>query len=259
MKKEKYDKSTYFNRFIDLIDEYKSIVKLNIEDKEEKKSLFKFKKDNEEVNNEVNTDLLITNFKTSIELSHYLNNKYSNNIVEFIEDYVQFLLYVEKCYFYENTDEQPIYCEMTKDSSTLYIVPLEENIKIKVEIEESVIDNISDDKENSLFDFLNDIEEDNTKLKFLNITIIRKYGKEIINEFRIVNGEIINLGASDAVLFNNTMSIIKQITFNTLVDILDNVVGKFLIDRCNDIKVKDLVNNQSTMIKVRNSMELNNE
>lgn len=182
-------------------------------------------------------DSLLDIFKKryKLENSSEINNKFEsmkNNILscsnsDFIEqvlkDFAKFIRYTEKCFMYRNDESAILYSEEIKNIINLYYK--RDDYKVKISFEQSEIPNIK--KTNLLESFITGNQLINNNLEFINIEIVREYGKRMTNVFKFVSGENPKFNdSSDKILFDRFR---KDIT-DSIFFVFDNILNSFIYD-----------------------------
>lgn len=138
----------------------------------------------------------ITNFEDNIEESF-----------ELINSYIHYLRFVEKCFIYENSDQQNVYSEIIDDKEIIYFIF--NGFKVKIEFEVTKIPDIIKGSKG------------NEPLKFVNMEIVRNFGKQMRNEFKFILKDNIELELeSDEILFINMLSYMMEYIKDSFISIL---------------------------------------
>lgn len=168
-----------------------------------------------------------------------------------VKEFIQFIRYSEKCFMFRNESsidrenrEYAVYVE--NEENTLYIRDFTDDIKIKISFTESLINDIViDTTSNSLADY---VESGKTPKKqitveFIDITIVREYGKQLANQFRFMSSENPKYNdESDKILMDITRSLISKYLKLTLYDIFDNYIRKFAGFADDKLKLENVIN-----------------
>lgn len=150
-----------------------------------------------------------------------------------IEKYIFFIRFAEKCFMYQNSDNNNIYAEITKDGEKKIFYYKNKKYKVKVTFENTKIKNPA--AGNLALSMI--YGEESAVLKFTTIDIAREYGKMMTNTFRFITGEDIELEKSDEILINN---VIREITRDILVSYEEIVKSCITFYTGIDIKNLDL-------------------
>jgi hypothetical protein len=168
-----------------------------------------------------------------------------------VKEFIQFIRYSEKCFMFRNESsidrenrEYAVYVE--NEENTLYIRDFTDDIKIKISFTESLVNDIViDTTSNSLADY---VESGKTPKKqitveFIDITIVREYGKQLANQFRFMSSENPKYNdESDKILMDITRSLISKYLKLTLYDIFDNYIRKFAGFEDDRMKLEHAIN-----------------
>ena len=228
MNDNKYIK--HFNTCFDILRgngriEYLTPVKSVQEEPKEKKSFFGFsKKKVEEPVKESqefssSKDELSSKFKE--EMDQFLKEEFEphphstnpdKNIVRTFEqmwDFAQFVRYAEKTIFYQNVPEHSFYVDspLDADEERMFAITTRKEITIVFKLK-----------------WVYDTTQKQT-LKVINIKVTRDFGKNMINEYTIVNGEVKLKDDSDYTLIAVINDLLYDHTLNTyrciMYDLLD--------------------------------------
>lgn len=164
------------------------------------------------------------NFKT-LYCMNYTNPSLSNvEWISKVREFANFIRLVEKCYMYNNSEENQVYVDVDKKTSTtsLYIIPSNLDIKIRYSFQETVID--TPNKPSQLMNFINDEKDEDQKITLVQIDILREFGKQMKNEFKFICGSDIPFNDdTDRILFRSIRSITSELIKYCIRDIFNNI------------------------------------
>lgn len=164
---------------------------------------------------EIGLKKLYDSVKNNIQTSIIYNNLLTE--LEFVEMFVYFLRFAEKCFMYTNSDIKRIYSEIDTNSKKSILYYKTQNYKVKISFEESKIKS----PQISNFPF-NLLEEEPNNIVFINIEIARLFGKQMQNTFKFIFGENIKFNdSSDRTLLEFVMKDILE----EICKVLDEVVN----------------------------------
>lgn len=164
---------------------------------------------------------LYTNITTFI---NEIKEKSENDLVYWfnsISNFSSFLRFAEKCYMYKNSEDNNVYTDIDKngDKQNLYIIY--NDYKIKITFTKTKIPNIN---KSSLLD-LNE-----NKVIFIDIEIVRTFGKRMNNVFKFIIGEEPKFNdISDELLFYKFKNDINSIIVDTYSNILQSILYNMVI------------------------------
>lgn len=181
-------------------------------------SYLKLSKKYKKVINEDYCGLIKTLYYTKIKESLSDNN--IANTLDNVKNFGYYIRYAEKCYMYQNADTSEIFSETVKNKPDDIIVYFKwKDYKVKISFESTKIPNIAN------------IIDDSENISFVNIEIVRNFGKQMCNTFRFVPGEEStlknNLITSDDVLLYKVCNDINRSISNTYDKILDSIIPNF--------------------------------
>lgn len=156
-------------------------------------------------------------YKIYTEIVESLSDNNIANTLENVKNFGYYIRYAEKCYMYQNADTSKIFSETVKSKPDDIIVYFKwKDYKVKISFESTNIPNIVDDSEN---------------ISFVNIEIVRNFGKQMCNTFRFIPGEEDtlknNLITSDDILLYKVCNDINTSILNTYNMILNSIIPNF--------------------------------
>lgn len=141
----------------------------------------------------------------------------------FLYDFAHFIRFAEKCFMYPNTDSSYIFSENIKNKKDDIIIYIKKNdYKVKVSFEKSKIPDISPSSDYLLTGF--QCED----LYFINVEIVRNFGKQMCNTFKFVSNENPKFNdISDELLFKNFKRNISKEIMYTYDKILNSIIPNY--------------------------------
>lgn len=145
--------------------------------------------------------------------------------LETLYNFCTFIRTAEKCFMYENCEDNNIYVEFLKDDTIKNIFFKDSDFKCKVSFEATKIPTDISGLMGIIFN------EDSPTLTFINFEIVREFGKQMCNKFRFVSGEYPKFNdKSDEVLFSMQKQRLSIMMENTYDDILSNILNSYVPD-----------------------------
>ena len=180
-------------------------------------------------------DYKIDSFNGYISRAWNYDLAFADWILE-VKKFIDFIRYSEKCFMYKNESSidreargSIVYVE--DKENTLYIRDFLNDIKIKVSFVESMVnDIIIDTTSNSLADYVESGKTPKRQItvEFIDITLVREFGKELTNQFRFMISENPKYNdESDKVLMDVIRSQISMHLKSTFYEIFDNYIREF--------------------------------
>ena len=141
----------------------------------------------------------------------------------FLYDFAHFIRFAEKCFMYPNTDTSHIFSENIKNKKDDIVIYLKKNdYKVKVSFEKTKIPDINASSDYLLTGF--QCED----LYFINVEIVRNFGKQMCNTFKFVSNENPKFNdISDQFLFENFKRNISNEIMNTYSKILNSIIPNY--------------------------------
>lgn len=201
-----------------------------------------FKFINEELNNvdkiyskrKIGSKKIIFDDKLKKEFD-IISKHFSDDCIIF-EDYCSFIRFAEKCFMYKNCETSNIYADIMDNKKILYYKNNDYKVKITYEI--TKIKKIGSNVALSL------IEDEETNIKFINIEIVRNYGKQMKNIYKFVSGEEINIEESDKILLNVILRKMNREIFDSFCEILKSIISIYTgITIDEEIKMTEVIEN----------------
>lgn len=148
-------------------------------------------------------------------------NDYSfDEIMMNIYKYIDFLSFAEKCFMYHNSDD--VYCTCDSDDNVKELAIINDKYEISITFVKSKID--SNNNKSSLLGFMYDNNESD-KVIFIDIQMTRKFGHEIISNYKFIMGEDPECkNIEDKIIFNNILSIIIGSVSDNYTYIMNNYI-----------------------------------
>lgn len=132
-----------------------------------------------------------------------------------------FIRFAEKCFMYHNTDTSLVFSETIKDKPDDIIIYFKRNdYKVKIRFEKTEIPQIVDFTDNGY------VTDGN--VYFINIEIVRNFGKQMCNTFKFISYETPKFkDFSDQLLFEKFKKDISRDIKNVYDDILDSIIPNY--------------------------------
>ena len=162
----------------------------------------------------------------------------------YVLEFIIFLRTMEKSIFYKNDESRLLYAYTSDDGSVAslrYRDPIgvkdKEDYDITVKFEESKINNILSKGSSVIYN------NDDAKLRFIEIAIDRKFGKEMVSKIRYIypDGNPQLEDKSDEIMYLNTIVILRK----EMLELLDYILTRicYTILGSSVVQWKDLINN----------------
>ena len=157
----------------------------------------------------------------------------------YVLEFIIFLRTMEKSIFYNNGEDSWLYAYTSDDGSvaTLRYKEIPENYEITVKFEESKINNILSKGSSVIYN------NDDAKLKFIEIVIDRKFGKEMMSKIRYIypDGNPQLEDKSDEIMYLNTILIFRKEIIVLFIHILNTICYSIFTNSA--IRWEDLIDN----------------
>lgn len=127
-----------------------------------------------------------------------------------IWQFCQFVRYAEKISFYNNDIDRELYVDSALDEMNIR--------KFKITPSKELYNDVD-----LLFELQRKNGLNQDKLEIIKIKVCRHYGKNMLNEYTVINGIIRNMDESDSLLINVINQIIYNTFKNTFNDVIDHI------------------------------------
>ena len=154
-----------------------------------------------------------------------------NEWLLFIKEFANFIIFIEKCYFFYNHKDNEIYVEVSDINSNLKTIMIYINldnldINSSIQFKETKIADLNSNS-NNILNFLED-EETSDNVEFVTIEIVRNYGRGMRNEFKFTYGLNVPIkDDSDIILIDTYRRLVSnkiiKVFESTALNIMDNI------------------------------------
>ena len=142
----------------------------------------------------------------------------------YVLDYAIFLRTMEKTIQYTNCSEKhTLYADTSENEDCVSLTYHTDDCKITIKFEESKINNILSKQSSIIYD------NPDSKLKFVDITIDRFFGKEMTSKIRYVypEGSPQLKDNSDIIMYHNVLHVFRKEMKSLLFEILNSICESF--------------------------------
>ena len=155
-------------------------------------------------------------------IEHILSDE--DTFFSYVLDYAIFLRTMEKTILYTNCkDYHYLYADISENGDIVSLNFHDDNSDISIRFEESKITNILSNQTSMIYD------NKDTKLKFIEITIDRLFGKEMTTKIKYVypEGSPQLNDITDEIMFKNVIHIFKEQMVYLFKEIMDDICRSF--------------------------------
>lgn len=183
------------------------------------------------------------------EFIEQLQSTNKTDIALLFKDFAVFLVNMEKCFLYNNDSTNIIHSEIDEIKQEYKLIIDCDQYSIVYEFNVSAINMPgSKAKFSNPLAFMDDIIDNDDKVIFINVFIERSFGKNMINEYKFIQGSAPILeDISDVILYDNIINISKKIIIDSLIDILDNNVCEMSLIK-EKVKVEEILKHESIQL-----------
>lgn len=179
-------------------------------------------------------------FKKYIPNTNLSYKDYYTTWFNCVKHFSEFIRDAEKCFMFNNSDENCLYVEINDNIVVLYLVPEKLNVKIKITFQNTSIK--KPNSKSSILSYIDGDNEEDGKVTFVKVEVFRTFGKQMKNEFEFLLGDFIDRNSKDTdfILFDIVKDIVSNMIFECFIDIIDNYVTT-ISNYNEEIHIKDVI------------------